>query len=148
MAYSEAVLRRAQARLAQEKADCEAESTARIETIYTRLPRLREIDRAMRQSVSKAVSAAFRRGSDPTEAIRAIKEENLALQREREWILEANDLDEAALEPSVICPKCGGSGYTGAVMCECLQELCRQEQKKELSSLLGGKESFDAFRLE
>ena len=148
MAYSEAVLRRAQARLAQEKADCEAESTARIETIYTRLPRLREIDRAMRQSISKAVSAAFRRGSDPTEAIRAIKEENLALQREREWILEANDLDEAALEPSVICPKCGGSGYTGAVMCECLQELCRQEQKKELSSLLGGKESFDAFRLE
>ena len=148
MAYSEAVLRRAQARLAQEKADCEAESTARIETIYTRLPRLREIDRAMRQSVSKAVSAAFRRGSDPTEAIRAIKEENLALQREREWILEANDLDEAALEPSVICPKCGGSGYTGAVMCECLQELCLQEQKKELSSLLGGKESFDAFRLE
>jgi len=36
----------------------------------------------------------------------------------------------------------------GAVMCECLQELCRQEQKKELSSLLGGKETFDGFRLD
>ena len=148
MAYSEAVLRRAQARLAQEKADCEAESAARIEEIYRQFPRLREIDRAMRRSVSKAVAVAFRKGGDTVAAINAIKEENLALQREREWILEANDLDEAALEPVVICPKCGGSGYMGAVMCECLRELCRQEQKKELSSLLGGKETFDSFRLD
>lgn len=148
MAYSEAVLRRAQARLAQEKANCEAESAARIEQIYTQYPRLREIDRAMRRSVTKAVTAAFRKGADTTEAIRAIGEENLALQREREWILEANDLDESALEPTVICPKCGGSGYVGAAMCECLRELCRQEQKKELSSLLGGKETFDSFRLD
>ena len=34
-------------------------------------------------------------------------------------------------------------------MCECLAELCRQEQKKELSTLLGaGRESFDRFRLD
>jgi len=148
MAYSEQVLRRAKARLAQEKMDCESESTARIEAIYRNYPRLREIDRAMRQSVSKAVSVAFRKGQDTVAAIEAIKQENLALQREREWILEVNDLDESALEPSVICPKCGGSGYIGAVMCECLQELCRQEQKKELSSLLSGKETFDGFRLD
>lgn len=148
MAYSEQVLRRAQARLAQEKADHESESNARIEAIYRQYPRLREIDRGMRQSVAKAVAVAFRKGMDTTKAIAAIKEENLALQREREWILEANELDESALEPSVICPHCGGSGYVGAVMCECLRELCRQEQKKELSSLLSGKEHFDLFRLE
>ena len=148
MAYSETVLRRAQARLAQEKADCEAESAARIENIYRQHPRLREIDRAMRRSVSQAVAAAFRKGTDTVAAIEAIKQENLALQQEREWILEANDLEESALEPAVICPKCGGSGYLGAVMCECLQELCRQEQKKELSSLLGGRETFEGFRLD
>jgi len=148
MAYSEAVLRRAQARLAQEKADCEAESAARIEQIYRQLPRLKEIDHEMRRSVSKAVSVAFRKGCDTVAAINAIKEENLALQREREWLLDANDLDETALEPAVICPKCGGSGYMGAVMCECLRELCRQEQKKELSSLLSGRETFEGFRLD
>lgn len=148
MAYSEQVLRRAQARLAQEKANCEAEAAARTEQIYRQFPRLREIDHAMRQSVAKAVSAAFRKGTDTTAAIDAIKKENLALQQEREWILEANDLDESALEPAVICPQCGGSGYVGAAMCECLQELCRQEQKKELSSLLSGREHFDQFRLE
>lgn len=148
MAYSEEVLRRAQARLAQEKADCETESRVRIEKIYGMYPRLREIDLSLRRSVSKAVAVAFRKGEDPRAAIEKIKEENLSLQREREWLLEANELDEAALEPTSICAKCGGNGYVGAVMCECLRELCRQEQKKELSSLLAGKESFENFQLD
>ena len=148
MAYSEQVLRRAKARLEQKKSDAESESNARIERIYSEYPRLREIDRAMRQSVSKAVAVAFRRGKDPTEAIEAIKEENLALQWERECLLEAAGLDESALEPTVVCPRCGGSGYVGAAMCQCLKELCREEQKKELSSLLSGSEHFDQFRLD
>lgn len=148
MAYSEAVLRRAQARLAQAKADHETEVNIRMDAIYKQYPRLLEIDQAMRRSVSQAVSAAFRKGEDTVAAIEAIKKENLALQREREWLLEANDLDESLLEATPFCPHCGGSGYIGAAMCECLQELCRQEQKKELSSLLGGKEHFDAFRLD
>ncbi len=148
MAYSEAILRRAQERLAQAKADHEAEVAARMNSIYQQYPRLLEIDKAMRRSVSQAVAAAFRKGEDTVAAIAAIKEENLALQREREWILEANDLDENLLESTPFCPHCSGSGYVGAAMCECLRELCRQEQKKELSSLLGGKEHFDLFRLD
>ena len=148
MAYSEQVLHRARLRLAQAKEDCEAEAAARQAELYAAYPRLREIDRALRQSMAKTVAAAFRKGEDPTAAIALIRAENQALQREREWILEANDLEESALEPTVICPKCGGSGYLGAVMCECLQELCRQEQKKELSSLLGGRETFEGFRLD
>jgi len=33
-------------------------------------------------------------------------------------------------------------------MCECLQELCRQEQKKEVSILSGSKDAFSQFRLD
>ena len=44
--------------------------------------------------------------------------------------------------------RCGGTGYMGSTMCECLAELCRQEQKKELTLLSGGKESFNQFRLD
>ena len=146
MAYSEQVLLRAKARLEQARQECDAESRARREEIFRTYPRLREIEIALRQTVAKAVTAAFKKGEDPTSAIEAIRDENLALQREQEWILEAADLDESALEPTVVCPHCGGSGYVGAAMCECLQELCRQEQKKELSSLLGGREHFDQFR--
>ena len=148
MAYSEAVLHRARERLLQEKNLYEAETAARRAQVLQAYPRLREIDQAMRQSVAGAVAAAFRKGEDTTAAIAALKEKNLALQREREWILASAELDESVLDPPPFCPHCGGSGYVGSSMCECLRELCRQEQKKELSSLLGGKESFDGFRLD
>lgn len=148
MAYSEAVLHRARERLLQEKNLYEAETAARRAQVLQDYPRLREIDQALRQSVAGAVAAAFRKGEDTTAAIAALKEKNLALQREREWILASAELDESVLDPPPFCPHCGGSGYVGSSMCECLRELCRQEQKKELSSLLGGKESFDGFRLD
>lgn len=148
MPYRDAVIHRARLRLAQEKAQYDAEAAARREQIYRDHPRLLEIDRALRQSAAAAVAAAFRHGEDPAQAIEKIKVQNQALQREREWLLEAADLDESALDPPPFCPLCGGSGYVGAEMCECLRELCRQEQKKELSSLLSGKESFDGFRLD
>ena len=148
MAYSEAVLHRARERLLQEKNLYEAETAVRRAQVLQAYPRLREIDQALRQSVAGAVAAAFRKGEDTTAAIAALKEKNLALQREREWILASAELDESVLDPPPFCPHCGGSGYVGSSMCECLRELCRQEQKKELSSLLGGKESFDGFRLD
>ncbi len=47
-----------------------------------------------------------------------------------------------------MCDRCGGSGYVGSTMCECLRELCRQEQKKELTFLNVGKGTFDQFRLD
>lgn len=148
MPYRDEVVQRARLRLAQEKAQFDADAAARREQIYRDHPRLREIDQALRQSVAAAVAAAFRRGADPAQAVEQIKQQNLALQREREWLLEAADLDESALDPAPFCQYCDGSGYVGAEMCECLRELCRQEQKKELSSLLSGKESFDGFRLD
>ena len=148
MAYSEAVLHRARERLLQEKNLYEAETAARRAQVLQAYPRLKEIDQALRQSVAGAVAAAFRKGEDTAAAIAALKEKNLALQREREWILASAELDESVLDPPPFCPHCGGSGYVGSSMCECLRELCRQEQKKELSSLLGGKESFDGFRLD
>ena len=94
-------------------------------------------------------SAAFRAGEDPSEAIRQLKDENLRLQQERDWILESEGVDPDDLEQTAVCPRCGGSGYLGARMCECLAELCRQEQKKALMQAFGaGKESFEKFRLD
>ena len=77
-----------------------------------------------------------------------IKERNLALQDERQWILDEAELGDDYLDDSPVCAICGGTGYVGAQMCECLSELCRQEQKRELSGLLGtGKERFESFSL-
>lgn len=149
MAYSEQVLRRARARLEQAKQERERENAAHRQEAYERYPRLKEIDRELQITMAQLMATALRHGEDPTQAIAQIRDRNLALQRERDWILEAGDFEEGFLDDAPVCAKCGGTGYEGNQMCSCLRELCRQEQKKELTSLLGsGRESFDTFRLD
>jgi DNA replication protein DnaC len=75
------------------------------------------------------------------------KNENLALQLERRELIAAN-FEPGYVDDSPICDRCGGTGYVGSTMCECLAELCRQEQKRELTFLNVGKESFEQFRLD
>lgn len=147
MAYSEAVLSRAMARLRASAEEKRSEYEAHLAEAYEQYPRLREIDRRLRESAAEAVASSFRSGADPAAAIRALEEENLALQDERQWILDASDFEEGFLDESPVCAACGGKGWVGARMCECLRELCRQEQKKELSTLLSGSERFENFQL-
>ena len=149
MAYSQQVLHRAEARLEQARRQNEMDCDRRITAIYEKLPRLAEIDRELRKTSAKVYAAAFRENENPAKAMETLKQENLALQRERDWILESESIDPEDLEREPICRSCGGNGWRGAVMCECLQELCRQEQKKELAQELGGsRESFEKFRLD
>ena len=123
MAYSEAVLQRAQARLAQARQQHDEETRSRIEAIYAQQPRLRQIDQTLRQTAARIMAVSFRRGEDPAAAMAELKKENLALQQERDWLLESNDIDPDDLSPAPLCPRCGGTGYVGAVMCDCLREL-------------------------
>lgn len=149
MAYSEEVLRRAKARLAEARQEQQETYEAHLQEAYARYPRLLEIDRQLRGSMAQVIAAAFRKGENPTAAVESIREQNLSLQREREWILEASELDSDFLDNRPICEICGGTGYVGSNMCDCLRELCRSEQKKELSSLIGtGRERFSGFRLD
>lgn len=101
-----------------------------------RCPGLAEIDRALRLTMAQAAQTVFQQGGDPQAEFARIRQENQALQREREWLVEDN-FEEGFLDDAPVCTVCGGSGYVGARMCECLRELCRQEQKKELTLLTG-----------
>lgn len=146
MAYSSDVVRRARVRLDSMKADRESLQEARLQEIYGKLPRVREIDKQLRNSMVLAVQASFLRGEDSTQALEQVKQANLALQAERKALIAAAfPLDY--LDDSPICSLCGGAGYIGATMCRCLSELCRQEQKKELSLLTCGEHSFADFDL-
>ena len=146
MAYSSEVVRRARARLAEAREDRERENREHLRIAYEQAPRLREIDRQLRLTMAKAAQAVFA-GGDAERLMAQAKEENLELQREREWILDTT-FEEGFLDETPICPTCSGTGYVGSTMCECLLELCRQEQKKELTFLSAGRESFDQFRLD
>ena len=147
MGYSNEVMQRARARLAAAKADRESENRQHLDEAYAKVPRLREIDRQLRLTMAMAAQAVFSSGGDVNEALENAKQQNLSLQREREKLVRLY-FEEGYLDDSPICDRCGGSGYVGAAMCECLAELCRQEQKKELTFLNVGRESFDQFRLD
>lgn len=147
MAYSAQVLRRARARLEQAKLERERENEAHRAAAYERYPCLREIDRELQQSMAELAIAFLKKDSEET--LGAIRTRNQTLQAERSWILEAGEFEDGYLDDTPVCTRCGGTGYDGSQMCSCLRELCRQEQKKELTSLLGsGRESFDTFRLD
>ena len=147
MGYSTEVLQRARARLAAAKADRESENQQHLVEAYEKVPRLREIDRQLRLTMAMAAQAAFAQGGDVQSAMEEVKQKNLALQQERQQLVHLY-LEEGFLDDSPVCDRCGGSGYVGATMCECLAELCRQEQKKELTFLNVGRETFDQFRLD
>ena len=147
MAYSAEVVRRARARLAQAKEDRESENRQHLAQAYAQVPRIKEIDLLLRRTMAQAAQAAFLQGSDGRELMEQVRQQNLGLQQERAR-LAAENFEEGFLDDSPICSVCGGSGYVGTTMCECLRELCRQEQKKEVSILSGSKETFNQFRLD
>lgn len=149
MAYDSNVLRRATEQL-EENRRARKDRIERLRAeAYDREPRLSRIDRELQGTMSQLVAAALRKGEDPAAAIRAVREKNLDLQRERAVLLGAMGLPADALEDKPACPLCGDTGWQGATMCRCLKELCTREQIGELSKLLDlGEQSFDTFRLE
>ena len=147
MGYIAEVVRRARERLAQAKEDRESENRQHIAQAYAKVPRIREIDRLLRLTMAQAAQAAFRQGSDGKQLLEQARQQNLSLQQERAR-LAAENFEEGFLDEIPICEHCGGSGYVGANMCECLAELCRQEQKKEVSILSGSRDNFSHFKLD
>jgi DNA replication protein DnaC len=138
---------RARAVLAQRKADRESHAAARLAQVYERLPRIRQIDTQLRQTMAQAAQAVFAQGGDVSAAMSRAKEENQALQAERKALLDAH-FAPGWLNESPACPHCGDSGYIGSTMCDCLRQLCAQEQQKELGSAFANGESFENFRLD
>ena len=149
MPYTNTVLSRARARLTAENERKRSEYEDHLARAYALRPRLREIDRALRGTSAKLAMLIFRQDGDPQAELAQLRAENEALQNERQWILDEAELPEGYLDDSPVCTLCGGTGYQGSRMCECLRELCRQEQKRELCALLPtGRERFENFSLE
>ncbi len=149
MAYDGKILRRAAARYDEDKQRRAEQFRARQRSCYAQEPRLEEIDRALSQTMGKIIASGFRRGTDPRSAIEALKEENLALQRERGELCAALGHPADWLEPKPKCAECGDTGWVGARMCSCLRAYYVREQNAELSRLLDlGTQSFDTFNFD
>ncbi len=147
MAYSKDVMRRAKARLDAMRTDRQSLQEQRLHSAYAQLPRLQAIDMRLRQTMAEAARAAFLQSENAHALMEKARQENQALQREREALLAANFPENYLLEGPV-CEKCGGLGYIGTEMCQCLGSLCREEQRKMLTLLACGTASFRDFRLD
>ena len=147
MAYSKEIVKKAQQRLAQMKEDRESQILYRQQEAYAKVPRIQKIDMLLRSSLTKAAQAAFLQGTDARAAMEQVMQENLKLQAERQALADAN-FPAGYLDETPVCPTCGGTGYIGSTMCTCLLELCRQEQKKEISVLAADDQRFENFRLD
>ena len=149
MAYDPNVLRRATERLEeQRRANQTNRARLRADT-YRRQPRLEQLDRQLQGTMAQLMATALRRGESTRDAVQAIKQDNLAIQAEREKLLSELGLAPDALEDAPLCPHCGDSGWKGVQMCSCLKKLYAQEQIAELSKLLDlGSQSFETFRMD
>ena len=147
MAYSAQVVSKARQLLEQKIADKKSRYRQDQELAYTKVPRIREIDILLRQTMAAAALTVFEEGGDIRAAMEKVKEENLRLQQERKDLIEKN-FAPGFLDETPVCPVCGGSGYVGSSMCRCLELLCSQEQRKELRQLTCGYETFSSFRLD
>ena len=127
MGYSAEVVRRARERLAEAREDRESENRQHLAEAYAKVPRIREIDMELRRTMAMAAQVAFLQGSDGRAEMDKVRDRNLQLQRERSE-LAAEYFEEGYLDDSPVCDRCGGCGYLGTQMCECLADLCRQEQ--------------------
>lgn len=149
MAYDGKILRLALDRYESDKQARSASFSQRREAVYQRIPRIREIDRELRSTMSQIISSALRRGTDPGPAVRRIRDENLSLQAEKRSLLREHGYPADFLEEKPACSLCGDSGYRGTALCRCLREYYAREQMRELSRMLDlGSQSFDTFSLD
>ncbi|MCC8123529.1 MAG: ATP-binding protein [Oscillospiraceae bacterium] len=148
MAYEREVMRRATERLEARRSAREHSAEERRAEIYRKIPRVVQIDRQLRETISGIITASLRTGDDPAQALAQVREENLNLQAERAELLVAHGYPYNALDEQYACPICQDRGWCGTKMCECLKTLCAEEQIVTLSSLLHlGTQSFDRFSL-
>ncbi len=145
MPFDPNVLRRATARLEEEKLSRGRQRDVLRQRTYQREPRLAQLDRQLRATMAELIGVSLGRVEGVT--VDDIRIRNLELQRQRAALLQNLGLSDTALDDTAACPSCGDTGWRGSEMCHCLRTLCAQEQMQELSKLLNlGEQSFDSFR--
>lgn len=148
MAYDKVIMRRARERFEAERDRRRAALEIRRQALYSRVPRLREIEERLRGTMGGILAQAMRRGHDPRPALEQLRRENAALREERKAILKQLGLAETYLEYVPACPLCADSGSREGRVCECLRRCYTLEQQKELAQRLDlGRQSFASFDL-
>lgn len=149
MAYDGKLLARARGELDNIRRKNQEEQRSRQLLVYSRLPRIDEIDRLLRGHMARIVRLTISKSPDLAAQIAAIREENLSLQMERAELLTEHGFGADYLDEIVSCTKCRDTGIYEGEVCSCLEKLYNRELTRELATLMRrGDESFESFELD
>ena len=94
MSYDGKIMRRALARFSEDKQRRQNQADQRRRALFAQEPRLAEIDRELRGTMSRIISSALRRGTDPVPAIRVIRDSGLSHRTTSMFTESEGDWDE------------------------------------------------------
>ena len=149
MAYDKTILSAVLRQMEMRRSEHQAEADALRAQLQERIPRLREIDRELQGISARAVRAALDSGSDPEQAINALRDRSLALQEEKRTLLIRHGYSPDCLTPKIDCPLCQDTGYCDNKLCRCVRQNYADEQTRRLSTILPiESENFSSFRFD
>lgn len=134
-------LKEARRRIIDKREEHHAAQRAYLAQCREKVPGLEGLDSAIQRTVTQAIAAALRQGTDPAPAVEAARKENLSLQAKRLELLGQAGIDPAALEETPFCPLCKDTGYADKKLCGCITKLCAEENLAELGAVLDLKQT-------
>ena len=133
----------------EKRLNYETAAAARQAEVYEKIPRIAEIDALLRTTILDIIKSTFSTGNSAAPMLAAVRENNLALQREKSELLLANGYPYDYTEAHYDCDKCSDTGYVNGEACTCLIEAYRAAQNDSLRQMFAGSLfGFDDFDLE
>lgn len=152
MGFNSYTYQRANEILADRRLNAEKTADQRREIIFSRVPRLKELDKEI-SSANIQIARIVVRGGDVVSEMTKLRDKNIALQREFTELLTSNGYSENVLEPRYCCNVCSDKGYYEengkSLMCSCMKNLlvsvaCDELNKTAPLSL----STFESFNLD
>ncbi len=131
MGYTRETYNLAMQQIEERHARAVADAEALRRDMIAQHPRLREIEEQLADTGAK-LSRAILSGGDIDAAVKAIQDENLALQAEMANILKQSGCQNVNFDPQYTCPLCQDSGYAHGEVCGCLSKLLQELSAKQI----------------
>lgn len=121
----------------------------RKRSLYSRFPRLKEIDDEMVKLSIDITRAILNKAQDIDVLLEQLKKKQTDLKIERAELLSSNNYPIDYLDPKYQCKHCKDTGYINGNKCSCLiqKEVARLFYQSNLSENIIN-ENFDQFRLD
>jgi len=120
----------------------------RKKELYSKLPRLKEIDDEMVSLGINITKAVLMNGEDKEKLLEELHKKQTDLKIEKAEILTANNYPKDYLQMKYNCNKCKDTGYIGLERCGCLmQKLIAYQYKQFKLAHRISKENFDNFNI-